>query len=141
MTRSRILVGSILLSLTSAVGAQQSLCNPCVDPPLNRPLTAPGGLQLQRNYGNPNPTTIVTSEDLRRIGIVSVADMIEQLPNNIQSVVPEDVASDEADTDVGSVIELQRRLGDVPQDAQTPSDSSENSESQTNGASDKTLSE
>jgi hypothetical protein len=64
-----------------AASAQQSLCNPCVDPPAS---------QLRRNgwidFSGPvrtNATVIVTAEDMRNLGVVSVAEMANQLPSNV----------------------------------------------------------
>jgi hypothetical protein len=55
--------------------AQDSLCNPCVDPPRIR-------RDLSIEASGPNGTIIVTSEQMRNLGITSVAEMVSQLPGN-----------------------------------------------------------
>jgi hypothetical protein len=52
--------------------AQESLCNPCVDPPSTRPPRP----DLRRT----GSTVTVTAEDMRQLGIIRVADLIAQLP-------------------------------------------------------------
>jgi hypothetical protein len=56
-----------------AASAQESLCNPCVDPPLIR----------RNDFNNgPNGTIIIRAEDMRNLGVTSVAEMVSQLPSN-----------------------------------------------------------
>jgi hypothetical protein len=50
--------------------AQESLCNPCVDPPVRK---------IQPDFTSPNQTVTVTAEDMRNLGVITVADMVNQL--------------------------------------------------------------
>jgi hypothetical protein len=66
-----VTVAAIAASTPALAQEQESLCNPCVDAPINRinrggfqPLT-PG-------------TTVITAEQMRSLGVVSVADMVRQ---------------------------------------------------------------
>lgn len=64
---------AILLAVPAA--AQESLCNPCVDP---------GPDRIRRSdFVSPSNTIIVTADDMRNLGVVSVADMVRQLPSNV----------------------------------------------------------
>lgn len=73
----RTVVSSLVLIVVPflAASAQESLCNPCVDPPVNR---------IRRDQfidsNGIGSTITVTAEDMRNLGITSVADMINQLP-------------------------------------------------------------
>jgi hypothetical protein len=71
--RHRAIVLLSITALAPAAGfAQGSICNPCVDPP-----TISRG-----NFTNPDGTTVITGTDMRALGVVSVADMINLLPGN-----------------------------------------------------------
>jgi hypothetical protein len=74
-------VGIVLMTSATVSQAQGSLCNPCVDPPT-----------IRRDFSIADSTTVVTAEEMRSLGVVSVADMVKQLPNNIASVSPEATA-------------------------------------------------
>ena len=73
----RIFLPSLALTLVPFVAAlaQESLCNPCVDPPLIRRNEF---IEINRS----NRTIIVTAEDMRNLGVTSVAEMVSQLPSN-----------------------------------------------------------
>ena len=61
-----------------AASAQESLCNPCVDVPVN--------LIRRDDFTDPtrtNETVIIRAEDMRNLGIISVSDMIMQLRNGV----------------------------------------------------------
>jgi hypothetical protein len=64
------------LSAVSAAVAQDSLCNPCYDPPVN--------FHERRIIGEPasgiRNTTVITAEEMRNLGIRSVADRVNRLP-------------------------------------------------------------
>lgn len=48
------------------------------------------GTRIRRDdFSAPNATTVVTADDMRTLGVTSVADMINQLPANVGSVTPE----------------------------------------------------
>jgi outer membrane receptor protein involved in Fe transport len=52
------------------------------------------GTRIRRDdFSSAQATTVVTAADMERLGIVSVADMVNQLPNNIATVSPESTAS------------------------------------------------
>ena len=76
----RIVLSSLALTVVPflAASAQESLCNPCVDAPVNR---------IRRgdfiDINGTNRTITVTAEDMRNLGITSVADMINQLPSAV----------------------------------------------------------
>lgn len=82
----------IAATLLAGSGMAQSLCNPCVDPPT-------GG---QNNFSPSGGTTVITDEDMRVLGVVSVADMISQLPENIAAQSPENISADELSEDEAS---------------------------------------
>ena len=45
------------------------------------------GSRIRRNdFSAPNATTVVTADDMRALGVISAADMVNQLPKNISSV-------------------------------------------------------
>jgi len=75
----RMFLSSLALMLVPflAASAQESLCNPCVDPPANR---------IWRNewidINRPVPRTTITAEEMRNLGVLSVADMVNQLRSN-----------------------------------------------------------
>ena len=75
-------VGIVLMTSATVGLAQGSLCDPCVDPPT-----------IRRDFSIADSTTVVTAEDIRSLDVVSVADMLKQLPNNIASVSPEATAN------------------------------------------------
>lgn len=63
----------LLPAWPTAGQAQGSLCNPCVDPP------------VQGGRSGPN---VVTPEHMRELGVISVDEMIRQLPGNV-SLAPD----------------------------------------------------
>lgn len=70
-----IVLASLTVLAWSGGLAQESLCNPCVDPPVNR---------IRRSdFAPPGSTVTVTAEDMRNLGVTSVAEMIAQLPSNV----------------------------------------------------------
>src|SRR5262245_42027132 len=76
----RKVLASLALAIVPflAVSAQESLCNPCVDPPVN-------GIRRD-DFTDPtrtNETVIISAEDMRNLGINSVSDMIMQLPTRV----------------------------------------------------------
>jgi hypothetical protein len=75
MLRSALALSLLLAALPSVGAAQESLCNPCVDPRL-RPMRP-------FEFSSPGARSVVTAEDMRKLGVISVADMIRQLPGNI----------------------------------------------------------
>lgn len=73
MRLSIVLLGAAaLLPAATSIG-QDSLCNPRVDPPSHL-------LQDDSIYRS---TSVFRAEDLQRLGIPSVADMVRQLPGNM----------------------------------------------------------
>lgn len=47
------------------------------------------GTRVRRDdFSSPNATITVTAEDMRNLGVVSIADMINQLPDNVTPVAP-----------------------------------------------------
>lgn len=53
------------------------------------------GTRIRRDdYTAANATTVVTGDDMRNLGVFSVADMIAQLPNNVAAITPETSAND-----------------------------------------------
>jgi hypothetical protein len=60
--------------------SQESLCNPCVDPPVNG-IRRPDFMQT-------NSTVIITAEDMRNLGVTSVAEMVQQLPSAAAESAP-----------------------------------------------------
>jgi outer membrane receptor protein involved in Fe transport len=51
------------------------------------------GTRIRRDdFSAAQATTVVTGDDMRALGVVSVADMVNQLPNNIATVSPEATA-------------------------------------------------
>jgi hypothetical protein len=73
----RTVLSSLALTVEPflAASAQESLSNPCVDPPVNR---------IRRDdvidINGTRSTIKVTAEDMRSLGFTSVAEMINQLP-------------------------------------------------------------
>jgi uncharacterized protein YndB with AHSA1/START domain len=67
--RMLLLIGTVVAS--GNLLAQDSLCNPCVDPRMR-----PGS-----GYPSVTPGRNVTAEELRSLGLVRAADMLAQLPN------------------------------------------------------------
>lgn len=70
----------VLALLPSFAAAQGTLCNPCVDPGVGSP-----GQQFRNADPLSRATRTVTAEDMRRLGIVSAADMLRQLPQNVSA--------------------------------------------------------
>ena len=51
------------------------------------------GTRIRRDdFSALTATTVVTADDMRNLGVVSVADMVNQLPNNIATISPEATA-------------------------------------------------
>jgi len=67
-----ILFASLLVLASSPGLAQQSLCNPCVDPPSTR--------RPRPDFITTDSTVTVTAEDMRNLGVITVADLVAQLP-------------------------------------------------------------
>jgi hypothetical protein len=67
-----VTVAAIAASTPALAQEQESLCNPCVDAPINR--INRGGFQPV----TPG-TTVITAEQMRSLGVVSVADMVREL--------------------------------------------------------------
>ena len=73
MRRSIPLMFAAAAMATVPAGAQESLCNPCVDPPIIR-------RPVQIEYAGPGERTrVITGAEMRALGVVSVADMVNQL--------------------------------------------------------------
>ena len=71
---------ALAATLCAAASAQESLCNPCVDAPVNR---------IRRDdFQRTNATVTVTAEDMRNLGVTSVADMVAQLPSDVPRMAP-----------------------------------------------------
>jgi iron complex outermembrane recepter protein len=67
------------------------------------------GTRIRRDeFTSANAMSVVSGDDMRAIGVISVADMINQLPNNIASVSPE--ANPGSEHDVGSSVANLRGL-------------------------------
>ncbi len=80
--------------LASAQESQESLCNPCVDPPhMMHP-------RLQ-DFGSPDAVQVITAEDLRNLGLVSVTDMIMQM----SLAVTDETTPDPEEVDVSPDVE------------------------------------
>jgi len=61
------------------------------------------GTRIQRDgYQAPNATSVVSVEEMKTIGVTTVADMITQMPNNIGRVTPETVG--DLPTNLGGTI-------------------------------------
>jgi hypothetical protein len=84
--------GWLILVLASGIApltnAQDpSLCNPCVDPPgtLNgaRGIPDAGYDRIRRdNFTSPNATTIITADDMREPGVITVGDMLRRMSSD-----------------------------------------------------------
>ena len=63
---------------------QESLCNPCIDPPIRteRP-----------EFRSPSEVDVITPAEMRMIGVIDVADMVNQLPNDLGSLLEDDQVS------------------------------------------------
>ena len=71
MRSFQILVATIVV-LPATVGlTQESLCNPCVDGP--EMFQTP-----RRDFSSPNATTVITADEMRRLGVISVVDLVDQ---------------------------------------------------------------
>src|SRR5690606_33468136 len=47
------------------------------------------GTRIRRDdFSAPNATAVVTADDMRNLGIISVADMINQMPSNVANLTP-----------------------------------------------------
>jgi iron complex outermembrane recepter protein len=67
------------------------------------------GTRIRRDeFTSANAMSVVSGEDMQALGVISVADMINQLPNNIASISPEANAGSEFD--VGSSVANLRGL-------------------------------
>jgi outer membrane receptor protein involved in Fe transport len=67
------------------------------------------GTRIRRDdFTAVNSTSVVTSDDMRTLGVISVADMVNQLPNNIAAVSPE--ANPDSSWNVGASIANLRGL-------------------------------
>ena len=97
--------GIVAVVVSPLALAQESLCNPCVDPPPLRPLD---------NFSSQTATTIVTAEDMRKLGVISVADMVNQLPQPIveQEVVNSEEVQPSSDEEDGATSEADSQPSD-----------------------------
>lgn len=87
-------VTGVAALLSAGPALAQSLCNPCVDPPTNgTTIRSPGS----------SPTNVITAQEMQELGVVSVADMINQLPAGVADIRPDSTAGNgEAGDDVTS---------------------------------------
>ena len=69
---------ALALILSAVASAQESLCNPCVDPARIR----------RDDFQQTNSTVTITAEDMRNLGVTSVAEMVAQLPSAGSRVPP-----------------------------------------------------
>src|SRR5690606_14422304 len=47
------------------------------------------GTRIRRDdFSAPNATAVVTADDMRNLGVISVADMINQMPSNVANLTP-----------------------------------------------------
>ena len=61
------------------------------------------GSRIRRDdFTSTNATSVVTADDMRTIGAISVADMVSQLPNNVSAVAPE--SNPDSEFNVGATI-------------------------------------
>lgn len=67
---------ALVVVVLPSLAAAQSLCNPCVDPSVGWP-------RLYDNAGTASMTKSVTADDLLRLGLVTAADMLAQVPSNL----------------------------------------------------------
>ena len=52
------------------------------------------GTRIRRDdFSAAQATTVVTADDMKNLGVVSVADMVNQMPNNIATISPETTAA------------------------------------------------
>jgi len=72
-------IGAILFATSTSGWAQDSLCNPCVDPPLREQRGLPGSWTER---------SVVSPDDMRRLGIISIEEMRNQLPYEFRSLPP-----------------------------------------------------
>lgn len=73
------LVGSAA-TLVSAIGlAQEPLCNPCVDPPVRERSALPT---------SGTDSNVITADDIRTLGVISIGDVVNQLRENFRNVAP-----------------------------------------------------
>lgn len=64
----------VLVTLAGThVAFGQSICSPCVDP-----VSSP----IRTDFESTTETVTITAEDMQRLGLVSAADMLSQLPSN-----------------------------------------------------------
>ena len=108
--RSKHLLFALVAFCGSSAALSQSICNPCVDPPI----------RIERpEFLSPGETRVITAAEMMELGVISVADMINQLPNGLEALVPDgesEVESDEAT--------------EVDESSQTDSDSGESNSSE-----------
>jgi hypothetical protein len=75
MTKLEVGVALILLAGASKALAQDSLCNPCVDPRIERDSR----FERDRGFSAAGPTRVITrAEFMRRLGANSIADLVNQ---------------------------------------------------------------
>ncbi len=68
--RPQLIIPFLLaLAVPAASLAQGSLCNPCVDPPLD---------DIRSPFQSPRDTTVIRAEDMRQLGVIDVAEMIRR---------------------------------------------------------------
>lgn len=69
---------ALAATISATASAQESLCNPCVDP----------GRIRRDDFQQTNSTVTITAEDMRNLGVTSVAEMVAQLPSAGSRVPP-----------------------------------------------------
>ena len=67
------------------------------------------GTRIRRDeFTSPNAMSVVSAEDMQTLGVISVADMVNQLPNNIAAISPQ--ANPDSEFNVGSSVANLRGL-------------------------------
>ncbi|HEX6994547.1 MAG TPA: hypothetical protein VF339_10425 [Gammaproteobacteria bacterium] len=89
MWRAIIAIAAVALIVSPKGVSQESLCDPCVDPP--RPT--------RHDSASPSETSVGTSEDLNRLGGTSIDAVLRQLPKFFaEETEPDDKDGEPADS-------------------------------------------
>ena len=92
--RTSVLAASIG-ALVASGGVNTALGQDNDDAAADEEVVIVTGTRIRRDdFSSPNATTVVSAEDMRNLGVTSVADMVNQLPNNIASNTPQSTAND-----------------------------------------------
>lgn len=89
--RISVLAASISALLTAGSIGNTSFAQAVeegTDARVDEELVVTGSRIRRDDFSSPTPTTVVTADDMRNLGVISVADMINQMPSNVANLTP-----------------------------------------------------